>query len=132
MSKTLGCMEAREDKGGKKFYNLEVSFPFCPKAEFYVAENAKKNSPEAKENPPDYLVYYAKNQVGALWKRTFDNGAKEYLSAEIIAPSFPEGKVNFALFPQKETEGRYDAVFSDPKEMEKRREREKSEEKVPY
>ncbi|EMN90378.1 DUF736 family protein [Leptospira weilii] len=115
MSKTVGFLEEKQDKN-KKFFNLEINFPFLPKMEFYVAENAKKNSPESKSSSPDFLVYYARNQVGAIWKKLSKSESKEYLSCEILAPSFPEGKLNFALFPDREKEGRWNVSYSEPNE----------------
>ncbi|EKP11575.1 MULTISPECIES: DUF736 family protein [Leptospira] len=116
MSKTLGFMEEKTDKKGNRFYNLEINLPFSPKMEFFAADNAKKNSPEAKDSAPDYLVYYAKNQVGAIWKKTSKTGSKEYLSCEIIAPLSSQGKLNFSLFPDRETEGRFNVSYSEPTE----------------
>ncbi|EMS89718.1 DUF736 family protein [Leptospira noguchii] len=116
MSKTLGFMEERSDKEGKKFFNLEINIPFGPKMEFFVTPNSKKNSPETQSsNPPDYLVYYARNQVGAAWKKTSQNSSQEYLSCEIVAPLSAQGKLNFAFFPDRETPGRYNVSYSEPK-----------------
>ncbi|WP_061247775.1 DUF736 family protein [Leptospira noguchii] len=113
MSKTLGFMQEKKDKEGNQFFNLEINLPFSPKMEFFAAYNAKKNSPDAKDSAPDYLVYYAKNQVGAIWKKT-SKSSKEYLSCEIIAPFSLQGKLNFALFPDRETKGRFNVSFSEP------------------
>ncbi|WP_010579311.1 DUF736 family protein [Leptospira alexanderi] len=126
MSKTVGRMEERVDKKeGKKFFNLEINFPFSPKMEFYVRENSKKNAPDARASAPDFLVYYARNQVGAAWKKTSKNST-EYLSCEIMAPLHLEGKLNFALFPDPATPGDYNVLYSEP--MEKK----PSQEEVPY
>ncbi|EMJ37932.1 DUF736 family protein [Leptospira interrogans] len=114
MSKTLGYMEEKVDNKGKRFYNLEINLPFTPKMEFYVAENIKKNSPEAKDSAPDYLVYYARNQVGAAWKRNSRKGSQEYLSLEIVAPLHQQGKLNFACFTDREREGFYNVSYSEP------------------
>ncbi|EQA71702.1 DUF736 family protein [Leptospira noguchii] len=126
MSNTLGFMQAKLDKEGNEFFNLEINLPFSPKMEFFVGKNAKKNSPEANDNAPDYLVYYAKNRVGAVWKKTSKNGSKEYLSCEIVAPLSLQGKLNFALFPDRETEGRFNVSYSEPTE------KKPTEEEVPY
>ncbi|WP_061256246.1 DUF736 family protein [Leptospira interrogans] len=125
MSKTVGFMEEKTNKEGKKILNLEINFPFVPRMEFFVAQNAKKNSPDAKDSAPDYLVYYAKNQAGAIWKKTSKSSSKEYLSCEIFAPFSPEGKLNFALFPDSETSGRYNVLYSEPSEK-------KTESEVPF
>ncbi|XDD52367.1 DUF736 family protein [Leptospira sp. WS92.C1] len=125
MSKTLGFMEEKADKSGKKFFNLEINLPFSPKMEFYVVENSKKNAPEAKDSAPDFLVYYAKNQAGAAWKKISKSGSKEYLSCEIVAPLSPQGKLNFTLFPDSETQGRYNVSYSE------RSEKKPSEENLP-
>ncbi|EMF91724.1 DUF736 family protein [Leptospira santarosai] len=126
MSKTVGFMEEKSTKEGKKFFNLEINFPFVPRMEFFVTKNDLKNSPDAKDSAPDYLVSYARNRVGAAWKKTSKNGSTEYLSCEIFAPFFPKGKLNFALFPDKETPGRYDVSYSEPNE------KKPTEEEVPY
>ncbi|UOG50291.1 DUF736 family protein [Leptospira noguchii] len=126
MSKTVGSMEEKSDKKGNRFYNLEINLPFAPKMEFYVAENTKKNSPEAKDSAPDYLVYYARNQVGAVWKKNSRKGSQEYLSLEIVAPLHQQGKLNFACFKDREREGCYNVSYSEP--MEKKT----AEEEVPY
>ncbi|TGK25389.1 DUF736 family protein [Leptospira stimsonii] len=131
MSNTLGFMQAKSDKQIGDFFNLEINLPFSPKMEFFVQENAKKNSPEANDNAPDYLVYYAKNRVGAVWKRTSKNGSNEYLSCEIVAPLSSQGKLNFALFPDREKEGRFNVSFSEPVSKEKQT-KEPNEEEVPY
>ncbi len=125
MSRTVGYMQEKKDKDGGKFFNLEINLPFSPKMEFFAAENAKKNSPEAKDSAPDYLVYYAKNQVGAIWKKT-SKSSKEYLSCEIIAPLFSQGKLNFALFPDREKEGGFKVSYSEPTE------KRPTEEEVPF
>ncbi|MDI7213245.1 DUF736 family protein [Leptospira santarosai] len=125
MSKTLGFMKEKATREGKKFYNLEINLPFCPKMEFYVSKNDLKNSPEAKDSAPDFLVSYAQNQVGAIWQKTSKSGS-EYLSCEIIAPLHPKGKLNFALFADREEAGRYNVSYSEPLE------RKPNEEEVPY
>ncbi|EMJ96725.1 DUF736 family protein [Leptospira alstonii] len=125
MSK-LGYMEEKVDKNNKPFFNLEINLPFCIKQEFYVSENSQKNSPDSKSSAPDYLVYYATHRVGAIWKKISQNGSKEFLSAEIVAPSFPEGKLKFVLFPDREIQKRFNVVFSN---NEKRNE---VSEEVPY
>ncbi|EMI68915.1 DUF736 family protein [Leptospira noguchii] len=125
MSKTVGSMIEKSTQKGKKFYNLEINLPFCPKMEFYVSKNDLKNSPEAKDSAPDFLVSYAQNQVGAIWQKTSRSGS-EYLSCEIIAPLHSKGKLNFALFLDKENPGRYDVSYSEPLE------RKPTEEGVPY
>ncbi|MDI7189101.1 DUF736 family protein [Leptospira santarosai] len=126
MSKTLGYMEEKTGKEGKKFFNLEINFPFSPKMEFYVQKNDLKHAPDAKDSAPDFLVSYSRNQVGAAWKKTSKNGAQEYLSCEIIAPLHPKGKLNFALFPDRDKPGNYKVSYSEP--MEKK----PNEEEVPY
>lgn len=55
MSKTVGSMKEKSTREGKKFYNLEINLPFCPKMELYVSKNDLKNSPEAKDSAPDFL-----------------------------------------------------------------------------
>ncbi|UMQ52611.1 DUF736 family protein (plasmid) [Leptospira interrogans] len=118
---TLGFMQAKSDKEIGDFFNLEINLPFSPKMEFFVRENAKKSAPEANNSSPDYLVYYAKNRVGAVWKKTSKNGSKDYLSCEIIAPLSSRGKLNFALFPDREKEGRFNVSYSEPGEKSKNR-----------
>ncbi|ASV11701.1 DUF736 domain-containing protein [Leptospira noguchii] len=125
MSKTVGYMGKKKLQDGKEFYNLEINLPFCPKMEFYVAKNDLKNSPDAKASAPDYLVSYARNQVGAVWKKTSKTGS-EYLSCEIFAPVHPQGKLNFACFPDQNAPECYKVSYSEPSQ------KKPTEEEVPY
>ncbi|EMP82623.1 PF05284 family protein [Leptospira santarosai str. CBC1531] len=126
MSKTVGSMEENSTKDGKKFLKLEINLPFSPKMEFYVAENLKKHAPDAKSTAPDFLVFYARNQVGAAWKKTSKSSSQEYLSCEIVAPVHPQGKLNFACFPDRNVPGCYNVSYSEPSE------KKANEEEVPY
>lgn len=125
MSKTIGQMKEKSTREGKKFYNLEINLPFCPKMEFYVSKNDLKNSPEAKDSAPDFFVSYAQNQVGAIWQKTSQKGV-EYLSCEIITPMHQKGKLNFALFADREEPGCFNVSYSEPIE------RKSTEEEFPY
>ncbi|EMF80027.1 PF05284 family protein [Leptospira weilii serovar Topaz str. LT2116] len=112
MSKLGSMSEEKVDKNGKRFFNLEVCLPFCVKMEFFVVVNSRKNSPDAKDSAPDFLVYHATYQVGAIWKKISRKTSREFLSAEIVAPSFPEGKIKFSLFPDKDQPDKFNVVFS--------------------
>ncbi|EKT85146.1 DUF736 family protein [Leptospira santarosai] len=115
MSK-LGYMSAEKtDKNGKRFFDLEINLPFCVKMKFFVTENGQKHSPDGKHSSPDFYVYYATNRVGAIWKKISKN-SQEFLSAEIVAPSFPDGKLKFALFLNKEDQDTYNVIVSTQRE----------------
>ncbi|AKP25941.1 conserved hypothetical protein [Leptospira interrogans serovar Manilae] len=112
MSRRIGFMEEKS-KGGKDFFNMEIAIPFVLKGEFFVEPNVRKNAPDSNSDSPDFLVYYAKNQVGAVWKRISKKNSTEYLSCEIFAPTFAEGKLNFRAFKDKETEGKYNLILTE-------------------
>jgi uncharacterized protein (DUF736 family) len=44
---------------------------------------------KAKDNAPDYRVFAGTAEIGAAWKKTSENGGREYLSVKLDDPSFP-------------------------------------------
>ena len=67
---------------------------------------------------PDWKIYLADAEVGAVWKRTpKEAGKPAYLSGHIESPVFSQGRASIAIFPAKEEsrKGQLDMVWSAPK-----------------
>lgn len=67
---------------------------------------------------PDWKIYLADAEVGAVWKRTAKRtGGAPYLSGHMESPVFSGGRASIAIFGAKEDErrGQMDMVWSAPK-----------------
>jgi uncharacterized protein (DUF736 family) len=66
---------------------------------------------EPNANGPDYIVMTETAcEAGAAWKKTSKDGTKEYVSVRLDSPFLPV-PVNAALFPAKDSSGRYILVW---------------------
>lgn len=89
------CEIKKEDKKG----NIVLAMPFFPKTDLFLMENNKKE----KENSPDFILFFSKIKVGALWKNKFekDGETKNYLSGNFFTPILPENKISIVIFEDK-------------------------------
>lgn len=45
---------------------------------------------KTKDNAPDFRVYAGPAEIGAAWKKTAQDGGREYLSVKLDDPSFAQ------------------------------------------
>ena len=99
------CEIKKEDKKG----NIVLAMPFFPKTDLFLMENNKKE----KENSPDFILFFSKIKVGALWKNKFekDGETRNYLSGNFFTAILPENKISIVIFEDKIKKREFGAVL---------------------
>ena len=105
----IGFVTQETIKDGDKevaWLKMTIRTPFLRQQDFKLSKNNNKQ----KDNEPDYFIYVFINgkgesfrslKVGAAWIKTGKESGEPYLSANIEAPSLPNGKIYLAITKAK-------------------------------
>lgn len=101
----IGTMKKSEKKAegsDKPAFDLKFNIPFLKVEDMWALPNSRKET----DKHPDYVVMNSGMLCGGLWKRTSTNG-DDYLSGNVESPIFPTGKIQFAIWKEKDAEGNF-------------------------
>lgn len=98
---TMSKSEKKADNSDKPTFDLKFNIPFLKIENMWALPNARKES----DKHPDYVIFNSGYICGGLWKKTSSNN-DEYLSGNVESPVFPEGKIQFSIWKEKDDSGK--------------------------
>ncbi|WP_255297251.1 DUF736 family protein [Leptospira weilii] len=98
---TMSRSDRAAEGSDKPTFDLKFNIPFLKVENMWALPNTRK----AEDRHPDYVILNSGLLCGGLWKKTSANN-DEYLSGNVESPVFPDGKIQFAIWKEKDGDGK--------------------------